>query len=92
MAQTQIEPQAPPLVVPLDLQWPIVTLNIVSRHFDHYHLLDTIVLCYPMQYWQIPMILIEKMAKTLILGPFWPLFAQFWAPTFFFRKSGFVTF
>ena len=26
------------------------------------------------------------MAENLVIGPFWPLFAQIWAPTYFFEN------
>ena len=52
----QIEPQAPLLVVPLSQKWPKQSQIIFSQHFDHYHLLDIIALCYHMQFQQNPMI------------------------------------
>ena len=46
MTQTQIDPLAPPLVMPLDLEC-----------------LDTTVLCYHVQYWQIPVIFHRESRK-----------------------------
>ena len=55
MTQTQIDPLAPPLVMPLDLEC-----------------LDTTVLCYHVQYWQIPVIFHRESRKKTHFGPFSP--------------------
>ena len=82
----QIEPQAPLLVVPLSQKWPKQNQIIFSPHFDNYHLLDIIALCYNMQFQQNPMIFSQENGKKPYFWPFLAPFCPNLGPNIFFSK------
>ena len=73
----QIEPQTPLLVVPLSQKWPKQSQIIFSQHFEHYHLLEIIALCYHVQFQQNPIIFKPENSRKPHFGPFWPLLPKF---------------